>query len=53
MPTTPSDPLARQTFSRSASSTDCTYAYAGLTCEKPRLASVSGCYSLSGSENPS
>jgi len=33
--------LARRGFSRSASSTDCKYACVGLTCEKPRRASVS------------
>jgi hypothetical protein len=30
-----SDPLARQGFSRSASSTDYKYAYIGPACEKP------------------
>jgi hypothetical protein len=35
-----SDPLARRGFSRSASLTDCMYACVGLTCEKPRRASV-------------
>ena len=36
-----SDPLSRRGCSRSASSTDCKYAYVGLTCGKPRRASVS------------
>jgi hypothetical protein len=35
------DPLARRGCSRSASSTDCKYAYVGLTSENPRRASVS------------
>jgi hypothetical protein len=40
----------------SASSTDCTYAYVGRTCEKPRRASVSnacdGIHELSGLDRP-
>ena len=36
-----SDPLALRGFSRSAFSTDYRYASVGLTCEKPRWASVS------------
>jgi hypothetical protein len=41
IPAASSNPLARRGFSRSASSTDCKYACVGLTCEKPRRASVS------------
>jgi len=38
---TSSDSLAQRGCSRSASSTDYTYAFVGLTCKKPRRASVS------------
>ena len=35
IPTAAADPLARRSFSRSVSSTDCKYACVTLTCEKP------------------